>query len=303
MEKENLLLSPLTALLDNSPVKFYSDDIIRRYRMLNMSISVAEVLLYFVGYITIFHSVKKRTTSSEFKAKWCITELEGADIACKIVSALFATCISGFGFCILAFWELETAGRGLLSPSLHHVYLISFSYFIYDIYAMYSVQGSKSTVEFLRSRPLIVIHHLIISFLLIPVLMAFNKHEPGELMIASAMLMEASSPFANLRAILAILNEKKSKLYLINGLIMVIVFFSCRILAYPIFYWKYAQLRGISMSQAYSDTPLHCHVMVNSILLPQLYWWALMIKGAIKVLKKNNNDNNNEEKKSSKKSM
>ena len=62
----------------------------------------------------------------------------------------------------------------------------------------------------------------------------------GDMMIAAALIFEASTPFVSLRAVLSQLDGMRhSRLYMFNGIAMVIVFFSCRILIYPIFYRCY----------------------------------------------------------------
>ena len=62
----------------------------------------------------------------------------------------------------------------------------------------------------------------------------------GDMMIAAALIFEASTPFVSLRSVLSQLDGMRhSRLYMFNGIAMVIAFFSCRILIYPIFYKCY----------------------------------------------------------------
>ena len=70
------------------------------------------------------------------------------------------------------------------------------------------------------------------------------------MMIAAALIFEASTPFVSLRAVLSQLDGMRhSRLYMFNGIAMVIAFFSCRILIYPIFYKCY----GISNDYSFSN--------------------------------------------------
>ena len=108
-----------------------------------------------------------------------------------------------------------------------------------------------SFVQFLRYKPLMMAHHLVIALFFIPLMMRhLSDHEPGDLvwahqnssnslhpshckwfffqMIACALVFEASTPFVSLRAILSNMNLKSSLVYLANGFLMVIVFFCCR---------------------------------------------------------------------------
>lgn len=52
--------------------------------------------------------------------------------------------------------------------------------------------------------------------------------------------MEASTPFVSLRGILARMNLKTSRLYVANGLLMLAVFFLCRIAMFPYVMYLYA---------------------------------------------------------------
>lgn len=87
-----------------------------------------------------------------------------------------------------------------------------------------------------------------------------------------------------MRAILANLNLRHSLLYTINGVAMVVVFFLCRIMVYPIFYYAYATKRNLSYWTAIVRSPFKCLFIQVVILLPQLYWFYVMLKGAIKVV-------------------
>ncbi len=121
-------------------------------------------------------------------------------------------------------------------------------------------------------------------------------------MLACALLMEASTPFVSFRAILYNLHLRKSLTYVLNGLAMVVVFFSCRILIYPWFYYVHASALGNeSIVEAVMKTPPRCLLYMLLALLPQLYWFKIMLTGAIKVvleqfgrdkLKENSGNNN-----------
>ena len=171
--------------------------------------------------------------------------------------------------------------------------LIVISYFNYDLYAMFLVFRKKTEIEsqsgphqikaFITAQPLLVVHHLAIGAIFTPMMTFYLDHEPGELMIACALIFEASTPFVSFRAILASLDLKKTLLYVVNGMMMVLVFFCCRILVYPIFYFAYARQRDIGFFTAVGSTPTNCAIFMTLVLLPQLYWFNIMVKGAFKV--------------------
>ena len=150
-------------------------------------------------------------------------------------------------------------------------------------------------------------HHLSLSLFFIPLMVNNRDHTPGDPMLASALIMEASTPFVSIRAILYNLHLRHSLVYVVNGLVMVLAFLSCRILIYPCFYYVYAGSKGITMLEAIQTTPLRCASFMIFAFLPQIYWFRMMVLGAMKVVMEkfsasedtkmdvNRNDNTNHE--------
>ena len=112
-----------------------------------------------------------------------------------------------------------------------------------------TTKSSTSFSTFLRANPLIVLHHLFVPFVLFPGVVGPWRGERGDVIIASFFLLEASTPFVALRAVLHRLGLASSKLYVINGLLMLLVFGCCRILIFPFIYWIYAKnnITGVAM--------------------------------------------------------
>ena len=104
-------------------------------------------------------------------------------------------------------------------------------------------------------------------------------------MVACALVFEASTPFVSARAILSHLGLRRSQLYLVNGVLMVVVFLCCRILVYPVFYYVYGAQRGLGLIQAVRSTPTHCTIFMLMVGLPQIYWFNVMLRGAFKVMR------------------
>ena len=67
---------------------------------------------------------------------------------------------------------------------------------------------------------------------------------------------------------------------------MVGSFFLSRILVFPYLYWRYAHHTGISMRDVPTSIPVKCNLGCLMILLPQLYWFGLMLRGTVKVFYK-----------------
>ena len=165
---------------------------------------------------------------------------------------------------------------------------------MYKVYVGQVVKDDEETstigliYRFTVNNPLLLTHHLVLALVLTPMMFHTLDHEPGDLMIASALIFEASTPFVSLRAILSHLRLKKSLAYILNGFCMVVVFFCCRILVYPWFYHNYGQLRGLSFLESVLETPNLCKFFMSATLAPQIYWFKLMAKGAAKVLEERN---------------
>ncbi|XP_071953007.1 TLC domain-containing protein 4-B-like [Antedon mediterranea] len=103
------------------------------------------------------------------------------------------------------------------------------------------------------------------------------------------VLAEISTPFVNFRWIMSTIGVKKShKLFIINGLMMVAVFFSVRILTMPYYYYK---MISVWRSPIVDTLSLHMKIcwMSASIVLDSinLLWFRKMFNGARKILKEN----------------
>ena len=76
-----------------------------------------------------------------------------------------------------------------------------------------------------------------------PIVLVYRRNF-GDCFIGYGFLMELSTPFVSLRAILAHCGQKRSKFYVLNGILMMTVFFCCRILIFPIIYQLYGDQAG-----------------------------------------------------------
>ncbi|KAJ8916652.1 hypothetical protein NQ315_000297 [Exocentrus adspersus] len=185
------------------------------------------------------------------------------------------------------------------------------AYFFYDIWSMYKVYSAKVSagymngdakagkvgrghklVGYLRNNAVIVGHHLFIGgfgFLVI----TYLRGGLGDCFFGFVYLMEASTPFVSLRGILSKMGMKESRLYVVNGLLMLVSFFVCRVAMFPYVIHMYAQAIGKDFISAVFTLPRGCLVSIAFLLLPQIYWFVLMLNGATKVLRKSVSNNNN----------
>jgi len=274
--------------------------IMASHELLYLASSAAEVAIAAWVFYRLFEYVVKTVLNEENCGRWGVKRAARGDIACKSVSAVFAASATACGMVLI------TGGERRNSDKVDHILLVASGYFIYDVFAMFRVyehenarkpsqKSSKSDfgfsefVQFLRDKPLMMAHHLVIALFFIPLMMMhLSDHEPGDLMIACALIFEASTPFVSLRAILSNMNMKSSLIYLANGFLMVAVFFCCRILIFPWFYLVYGRSRGLTVLEAILSAPCKCSLFMLVVFLPQLHWFRLMVIGAMKVLRERN---------------
>ena len=170
---------------------------------------------------------------------------------------------------------------------------IGTAYFIYDLWAMYMSHYPKKrvghiafAVSYMEKNVLMVLHHIAIIFLLFPSLVYYSSM--GDFFCGCFYCTELSTPFVNARVILSRLGLKNSKIYVVNGMVMLTVFAMCRVALFPLMYAAYLSQQTVAPShiQALLTVPIRCHLSCLLVLAPQIYWLSLMIRGAVAVLKK-----------------
>lgn len=147
--------------------------------------------------------------------------------------------------------------------------------------------GIPSFVRYLISHKLMVFHHLFIGSYGL-VVISYLRGGLGDCVFSFMYMMELSTPFVSFRGILSIMGLKESKMYVINGLVMVVSFFWCRIFLMPYVCYYYSQVVNLPFFEAFWGLPRGCKISIMALFLPQLYWFRLMLRGAIKVFFKNN---------------
>lgn len=170
---------------------------------------------------------------------------------------------------------------------------IGTAYFIYDLWAMYKSHVARTDTSFefvprllsyLKKDVLMIVHHLTIVTLLFP---AIVYHSPmGHFFVGCFFCTELSTPFVNARVILSRLGLKNSKIYVVNGLLMMTVFAMCRVAMFPVMYAVYLTQQTVAPSHihALASIPIMCHLSCLLVLAPQIYWLGLMVKGALAVM-------------------
>lgn len=143
-------------------------------------------------------------------------------------------------------------------------------------------QKLPSFWEYIKITKLMVFHHMFIGSYGLIVISSW-RGGLGDCIFSFMFMMEFSTPFVSFRAILGILKMKKSKLYLINGLLMVITFAIFRIFMLPFLLYHYSTVVNLSFIEAILKLPLGCQLSIIALFLPQFYWFNLMIQAALRV--------------------
>lgn len=143
-------------------------------------------------------------------------------------------------------------------------------------------QKAPSFWEYIKITKLMVFHHMFIGTYGLVVISSW-RGGLGDCVFSFMFLMEMSTPFVSFRAVLSIMNLKRSKLYVINGLAMIATFLVFRILMLPTLLYYYSTVVNLSFIQAITKLPLGCKLSIFALFLPQFYWFHLMLKAAMRV--------------------
>ncbi|TKC47505.1 hypothetical protein EI555_018958 [Monodon monoceros] len=179
-------------------------------------------------------------------------------ISTRLVSSVQAVLATGSGIAIIRSCSHVITDRHWLARE--YVWFL-IPYMIYDSYAMYLCewyrtrdQSSKHPLtifrNFLSKNRLMITHHAVILFVLVPV---------------------------------AQLKQQHTLLYKVNGILTLTTFFSCRILLFPFMYWSYGQQQGLSLLQVPFHIPFYCNVANAFLIAPQIYWFSLLCKKAVRL--------------------
>jgi hypothetical protein len=155
------------------------------------------------------------------------------------------------------------------------------------LFTSYFLQNSEfpSFIRYFVKEPVMVFHHLfggLYGVIVVPHL----RGKIGDCIISIIFLMEISTPFVNLRAILSTLKHKDTKFYLWNGILMVVTFFVFRIILLPGMLVMYSNIINKSFFRMWFDLPIICQSSIMILFILQFYWFYLMIKGALSLLNK-----------------
>ncbi|XP_022365724.1 protein FAM57A isoform X2 [Enhydra lutris kenyoni] len=179
-------------------------------------------------------------------------------ISTRLVSSVQAVLATGSGIVIIRSCSDVITDRHWLARE--YVWFL-IPYMVYDSYAMYLCEWYRTRDQnrghslatfrnFLCKNRLMITHHAVILFVLVPV---------------------------------AQLKQQHTLLYKVNGILTLTTFLSCRILLFPFMYWSYGQQQGLSLLQVPSRIPFYCNVANGFLIAPQIYWFSLLCKKATRL--------------------
>uniref|UniRef100_A0A3P9L6W0 TLC domain-containing protein n=1 Tax=Oryzias latipes TaxID=8090 RepID=A0A3P9L6W0_ORYLA len=223
------------------------------------------------------------------------THWTDADLACvseRLMSAVHASLSSAAGLTVALSCKDVMIDNHLL---VNNFVLFGAPYMAFDLYAMYlshfhteRVRGGSGSPRgpslqpiraFLTRDWLLVLHHLALLLVFMPITLFFRRGL-GDFFVGCFLTTEFSTPFVSIGKILIQLRLDDSMLHRINGLMVLLTFFVCRILLFPFMYWKYSQQLGVPLSAVAFHMPLHCNLGNLLILAPQIYWFLLLLRKA-----------------------
>ena len=107
---------------------------------------------------------------------------------------------------------------------------------------------------------------------------------PASYFITFVLLTEGSTPFMHLRRLLSIFGHRHSRMYTINGIVILVVFFVLRVATQP-----YIFARILLTEEDLAGIPVVVRHLVDACLVAgmvlNVFWFSLIAKGALKVLR------------------
>lgn len=77
--------------------------------------------------------------------------------------------------------------------------------------------------------------------------------------------------------------QQHTLLHKVNGVLVLVTFFCCRILLFPYMYWVYGQYAGLPLYRVPFSIPAEYNLGSAILMAPQVYWFGLICRGALRV--------------------
>uniref|UniRef100_A0A3Q3SNP4 TLC domain containing 3Ba n=1 Tax=Mastacembelus armatus TaxID=205130 RepID=A0A3Q3SNP4_9TELE len=220
------------------------------------------------------------------------SEGDAAVVSTRLVSSIQAIMASSAGFVIVSSCRDVMEDRHWLTNTY---ILFATPYFAYDIYAMFLCYRHKLQVKghgedggvrsmgaavagYLRQELLMVLHHIFMVAFCFPASL-FWRQGKGDYFQGILFLAEFSTPFVSLGKVLI----QHTLLHKVNGVLMLLTFFGCRVLLFPYLYYAYSRYASIPVYAVPLVAPWQCNLGAALLWPLQLYWFTLICRGALRL--------------------
>ncbi|XP_076607687.1 ceramide synthase-like [Chaetodon auriga] len=223
------------------------------------------------------------------------SEGDAVIVSTRLVSSIQAVMASSAG-CIIA-----TSCRDVMEDRhwLTDTYILfATPYFAYDIYAMFLCYWHKLRVKgheeegaagsmraavagYLRRELLMVLHHVFMVVFCFPASLLWRQGK-GDFFQGVLFLAELSTPSVCLGKVLIQYKQQRSLLHRVNGGLMLLTFFGCRVALFPYLYYAYGRYASIPVYTVPLVAPWQCNLGAALLWPLQLYWFTLICRGALR---------------------
>nr|XP_056719577.1 ceramide synthase [Euleptes europaea] len=223
-------------------------------------------------------------------------EADAVIVSARLVSSVQAIMASTVGYIVSSSCKHIIDDQHWLTATYTQ---FAIPYFIYDIYAMFMCHWHKHRVKgheaaagarslravtrtYLHKEFLMVVHHLFMVLVCFPVSVLWRQGK-GDFFLGCMLMAEVSTPFVCLGKVLILYKQQHTLLHKVNGVIMLVTFFCCRILLFPYMYWVYGKYVGLPLYRVPFSIPAEYNLGSAILMAPQLYWFGLICRGAFRV--------------------
>ncbi|KAM3598271.1 uncharacterized protein V6R79_015935 [Siganus canaliculatus] len=223
------------------------------------------------------------------------SEGDAAIVSTRLVSSVQAVMASSVGCIIVSSCSDLMEDRHWLTNAY---ILFATPYFAYDIYAMFLCYWHKLQVKgheeaaavgstaaavggFLRREKLLVLHHVFLVAFCFPASVGWRNGK-GDFFQGVLFLAELSTPSVSLGKVLIQFKQQHTLLHKLNGVLLLLTFFSCRVLLFPYMYFAYSRYASIPLHAVPLVAPWQCNLGAALLWPLQLYWFTLICRGALR---------------------
>ncbi|KAJ8414159.1 hypothetical protein AAFF_G00050290 [Aldrovandia affinis] len=224
------------------------------------------------------------------------SEGDAVIVSARLVSSIQAIMASSAGYIIATSCDDIIEDQHWLTSTY---ILFAVPYFVYDIYAMFMCYWHKLQVKgheddrgpkpigavltsYLRREFLMVLHHVVMVTVCFPV-SVFWRQGKGDYFQGVMFLAELSTPSVCLGKILIQYKQQHTLLHKVNGGLMLVTFFICRVLLFPYLYYAYGRYASIPLYTVPFSVPWQCNLGAALLMAPQVYWFSLICRGAFRL--------------------